>query len=179
MRIGNVIRKLRHERNLTIREVSANTNLTKSLISQIETDKANPSISSLIAIAKALNVPVGSFFTTLEQPPGVVVKPDKRSVIKTKSGVTLYLLTPNLDNRRVEFLYCVYEDESSTEKMYSHEGEEYGLVLEGCLEVVTEQHTYRVEAGDSITVDSSKPHLTRNIHPGRTTAIWVNCPPTF
>lgn len=179
MRIGDVIRRLRQERNLTIREVSERTNLTKSLISQIETEKANPSISSLIAIAKALHVPVGSFFEASEQPPGIVVKPDKRSVIQTKSGVTLYLLTPNLDNRRVEFLYCVYDEMGSTERMYSHEGEEYGIVLEGCLEVVTEQHTYRVEAGDSITIDSNKPHLTRNIHPGRTTAIWVNCPPTF
>ena len=49
-------------KQLTIKEVAERANVTSSLVSQIENNKANPSINSLMAVAKALNVPIGSFF---------------------------------------------------------------------------------------------------------------------
>lgn len=74
------------------------TNITRSLLSQIENNKANPSIKTLMGIARALNVPIGSFFVNDEPSMNMVVKADKRKVLRTRSGVTFYLLTPELNN---------------------------------------------------------------------------------
>lgn len=177
--IGRKIRQARKKQDLTIKMLAERTSLTQSLISQIETEKANPSLSSLIAIAKALGVTVGSFFDDNEVLTNPVVRAKERRSIRTNTGITYYLLTPELRNKRAEFLLGVYGKGSSTEKLWTHEGEEYGLVLEGALEVTIEDTTYTLRRGDSIVIDSRKPHMLRNIRNGKTVTIWVDSPPTF
>jgi quercetin dioxygenase-like cupin family protein len=93
--------------------------------------------------------------------------------------VIFYLLTPKLKNHSIEFIYNVYEKGGSTGEMYSHAGEECGLVLEGRLEVTAEENTYILEAGDSIVLDSSKPHKLTNVSDGRTVAVWVDSPASW
>ena len=183
--LGDVIKKIRMERQLTIKEVAARANVTSSLLSQIENNKANPSINTLMAVAKALHVPIGSFFNDLEPKPPYdpVVRADQRKVLKTQSGVTFYLLTPELKDHAIEFIYNVFEKGGSTGgtsgELYTHEGEECGLVLEGRLEVTCEDKTYILEAGDSIVLDSAKPHKLTNIYDGRTVAVWVDSPASW
>jgi len=179
--IGGILRK----RSLTIKEVAERANVTSSLLSQIENNKANPSINSLMAIAKALNVPIGSFFDDEKSEPvfDPIVKADQRKVLKTQSGVTFYLLTPELKNHSIEFIYNIYEKGGTTGgetgEMYTHEGEECGLVLEGRLEVMYEDTTCILEARDSIVLNSTKPHKLTNIYDGRTLAVWVDSPASW
>lgn len=183
--LGDIIKKIRMEKQLTIKEVAARASVTSSLLSQIENNKANPSINSLMAVAKALNVPIGSFFNGIDEEPAYdpVVRADERKVLKTQSGVTFYLLTPKLKNHALEFIYNVFEKGGATGGadggLYTHDGEECGFVLEGRLEVMYEDKTYVLEAGDSIVLDSTKPHKLTNIYDGRTIAIWVDTPPSW
>lgn len=60
--IGERIKSLRNERNMTLSELSHKTNLSTSYLSQLERDKTTPSISSLVEIANALDVNVRYFF---------------------------------------------------------------------------------------------------------------------
>ncbi len=177
--IGENIRRIRKEKGLTIKDISKKADLTKGLISQIENNKANPSINSLMAIAKALNVPIASFFDQNGKMENPVVKKDKRKVIKTQSGITYYLLNPSTYNSNLELLYVVYEKGSTTGTLYTHEGEESGIVLEGKLEIIIDDKKHILEEGDSITLTSDKPHKFTNINNGVTVAIWVNSPATF
>lgn len=183
--LGDVIKKIRMEQQLTIKEVAERAHVTSSLLSQIENNKANPSINSLMAIAKALKVPIGSFFDEKELDPDFdpVVKADQRKVLKTQSGVTFYLLTPELKNHAIEFIYNVFEKGGSTGgtsgELYTHDGEECGLVLEGRLEVAYDEKIYILEAGDSIVLDSTKPHKLTNIYDGKTIAVWVDSPASW
>ena len=71
------------------------------------------------------------------------------------------------------------EKDGTTGEMYTHEGEECGFVLEGKLEVVSEGKTYILETGDSIILDSTRPHKCTNISDGKTLVIWANSPPTW
>lgn len=61
MGIGMKLRAARRSRQLTLRELAVRTNLSASLLSQIENGKANPSVSSLYSIAAALELPVDYF----------------------------------------------------------------------------------------------------------------------
>ena len=164
---------------MTIKQVAAEADVTSSLLSQIEKNKANPSINSLMGIAKALGVPIGSFFDDYEQIDNPVIRAGERKFLKTQSGITFYLLTPQLKNHRIGFIYNIFEKGGSTGEMYTHEGEECGFVLEGKLEVVSEGKTYILETGDSIILDSTRPHKCTNINDGRTLVIWANSPPTW
>lgn len=179
MELGQRIKKLRQKLGYTVRHLSTMAEVTPSLLSQIENNKVNPSINTLMAIAKAMKVPIGTFF---EEPiPEVepVVKRDQRKKMQTGSGVTFYLLTPKISGHLMEFIYNEYEAGGSTGELYQHDGEECGIVLEGKLEVTYGEKVYVLNEGDSIVMDSKRSHKIRNVHEGKSAAIWVNTPPTW
>ncbi len=60
--IGATIREVRRGKSLTQGQLANRTNLSRSLISRIESGSAAPSIPSLYKIAVALNVAIGDLF---------------------------------------------------------------------------------------------------------------------
>ena len=60
--IGETIRRLRKERALTLKQMARRTNLSVSLLSQIERAESSASISSLYKVATALDVRVQDLF---------------------------------------------------------------------------------------------------------------------
>lgn len=63
--IGNKIRQLRTTKELTLKQLAGRSNLSVSLISQIERAESSASLSSLYKIATALNVKMSEFFDDL------------------------------------------------------------------------------------------------------------------
>lgn len=180
MELGTTIRRIRKEKRLTLKDVAYMTNLTESLLSQIENNKAQPSIASLMAISKALNTPIAYFFDQEDSQAGSpVLRSSERPVVHTTSGITYYLLTQNVEEAQIEMLYAEYEKGATTEVMHTHQGFECGIVLDGKLKVMLNEDRYVLNRGDSITISSSQPHNVINIYEGVSTAIWVNNPPTF
>jgi len=174
--LGSRMRRIRKEEGKTIRALAEETGLSSSLISQIETSKANPSIKALWSIAAALKVPIGSFFEPFPKNT-CVIRLKERRLINIKGGVKFYLLSPDL-NRRLEFMYDVLEPSACT-PLYTHEGEECGLVLKGKIEVTIGDKKYILEEGDSISFSSSTSHRLRNIGKKEAILIWVDTPPSF
>jgi quercetin dioxygenase-like cupin family protein len=61
----------------------------------------------------------------------------------------------------------------SAPEMLRHPGRDYGVVLEGTLEVQVGFTTHRLGPGDSIAFDASMPHRLSNPGPGTARTIWV------
>jgi len=206
--LGGRIRELRIARNFRILDLAQMTGLTSSMISQVERGGISPSIDTLKKIANALEVSVGYFFEDEEnldldpsnpktQTPEKTIsfdqlRPDlniveispvvhehQRKILSPGKGVNFYLLNPNMDGP-IEFIYNVYEPGCGTGKgLYSHPGSECGLILEGELVVTILDKEYRLQKGDSITFDSSKPHSKRNEGKVPCICVWANTPPYF
>jgi transcriptional regulator with XRE-family HTH domain len=64
--IGARIREQRTRRGVTLRALARDIGVSASLISQIETDKSQPSVSTLYAITTALGISVEDLFDTRE-----------------------------------------------------------------------------------------------------------------
>ncbi len=64
-------------------------------------------------------------------------------------------------------------------KQYSHDGEELHYVIEGVIEYLVGDNTYKLSEGDSLWHKSAVPHGARN--PGTKKAIYITIgtPPTF
>ena len=60
--VGESIRRMRKDRDLTLKQMARRTGLSVSLLSQIERAESSASISSLYKIATALDVKVGELF---------------------------------------------------------------------------------------------------------------------
>ncbi len=180
MSLGETIRKQRMERDLTIKQVAEVTGLSQSLISQAERDISNLSISSLKKIADALGVPLIAFFSEGVSEAGAVVRRDQRKkLIPRGTGIVYELLSPNM-HCAIELIYNIYEPGATTgPQLYTHEGEEVGVVLSGTMEVTIGVEKYVLEEGDSIYFSSTIPHSYKNVGKTRLIAIWAISPPSF
>jgi transcriptional regulator with XRE-family HTH domain len=179
MSLGSRIRAVRTLRQLSSAELAKAAGVSRGLISQIELDRANPSIDTLRRIAAALESPIASFFD--EAPAnGIVVRSDERRTMRLpRSGLTYQLLTPDL-NRQIEFILIELEPgQGGTRAAYGHPGEEAALVLEGELHVWIGEEEHVLGPGDSISFNSGIPHRIANLGETRTVLVSAITPPSF
>jgi transcriptional regulator with XRE-family HTH domain len=176
-------------------ELARRAGVSPSLISQMERGQSLPSVSTLFAIAEALDVPVDAFFRSAEkhelggsgsESVSVVrdeatevpehrflVRKDSRAAIDIEGGVRWERLTPStLSN--VEFLELVYSPHAeSNPSLYRHPGTEMVLVLSGALDIFIGFERYQLSPGDSIHFPSSLPHRYVNPTDETTRAVTV------
>lgn len=181
--IGKQIFQIRKAKGLTIKDVSMMSGVTPSLISQIEHNKANPSLTTLLSLANSFNINVIDFFKDGEgaDTNQLVTRSSERRLIKTGVNAEYYLLTSKIFND-IEFLFCVYQEGgASSKEMISHSknGYEAGIILSGKFKVELEEQVYILNVGDSIYFESYKPHRITNIADSEGTAIWINSPASF
>ena len=177
---GEKVRALRMQRGLTLADLAEKTQRSISLLSQIETDNISPSFSSMQTIADALEVPLAqdNFTGTCSRRGGFYhISESERKVLITQGGVQHQLLSRGLP---LSFEFNVVEvppGASTGDYLYSHEGEECGLLLEGELVVESGRQVHHLKPGDSITMKSSLPHKLSNPGKQAARAVWVNSVP--
>lgn len=105
-----------------------------------------------------------------------VVRPGTRNRIALAGGVQWELLT-SPDEAAIEDIEVILStyppgSESSSEPM-RHHGREYGLVLEGELQLEVAGERVTMQPGESITFDSMQPHRLWNTGDADTVTIWT------
>lgn len=182
MQIGSLVKKLRTEKKLSLRDLSRASGCSISFLSQVERDMVSPTVSSLKKIADSLGVTMSWFFEGTDQRDcNVVVQKSERTRFHSQASRTTYeSLKPQGANSVLEPLYHVLEPGAySGTKDNTHTGEEFIYVVKGEIEIQLDGVPYRLVEGDSAVYNSSIPHRWRNLIDGRTEVIWVNTPPTF
>ncbi len=191
--LGPRLRALRQSRGFGLRELARRVELSPSSISQIETGKMGPSVSTLYALAQAFGVTVDSILfdesssrrggppapsgsaRQMSEPGLSVQRAAGRPAIPLNSGVRWERLM-FWDDEDVEFLQATYEPGGSSSpdgSFVRHHGHEFGHVLSGTLLVVVGFDEFELAAGDSITFPSSTPHRLSNEGPETVRALWV------
>ncbi|MEW6264500.1 MAG: XRE family transcriptional regulator [Thermodesulfobacteriota bacterium] len=167
--IGRRIRIMRKEKRLTLAELAARTGFAKSYLSQIETLKREPPISTLTKIAYVLGVDVfflisGEIRTNGEQFI-TILKESERKIIPKPSGSPAYSYEPVNDQKinRLMDGYIVTIGPEFPKEPLVHEGQELAYVLEGRHEFVYDGRTYLLEKGDCCCFESMKPHYSRSL----------------
>jgi transcriptional regulator with XRE-family HTH domain len=179
--LGTKLRNLRHDRNLTMKEIAGLSGLTESFISQVERDSVNPSVASLLRICEALGVHIAHLFDPPSKPGGRVVRSSERSRLSYPGfASTDALLSPDL-NGKLEVLWAESDPGgSSGDQYYTHPGdEECIVVIKGSLELWVGEEHHVLHAGDAITFESRTPHRWKNPGRGKMEAIWVVTPPSY
>jgi transcriptional regulator with XRE-family HTH domain len=179
--LGRRVAAYRADRGLKVSELARRVGVSPSLISQIERQQSQPSVSTLFALAEALEVPVDAFFEEgrSSKPASVggdgqyVVRRDERSTIDIEGGVRWERLTP-LPLHGLDFLEIVYEPGTESHpQLYRHPGTEMVLVLDGRLDIHIGFQRNELFVGDSIHFPSSLPHRYVNPTDKETRAVTV------
>ena len=198
--LGERLRQERHQQGLGLRELARRLDVSPSLVSQIETGRAQPSVRTLYAMVSELGISLDAVFSDAPRrhsalpterardgveaadaeseatrPSGLVQRAHDRRGIELESGVRWERLT-TWNDPDVDFLYAVYEagGASSTDgARVRHNGREFGIVLSGRLNVDVGFDECVLEPGDSISFDSSVPHRLHNDEDEVVHAIWL------
>ena len=177
---GKKVRTLRSQKNLTLQRLAKLTKRSVSLLSQIETGKVSPSFSTMRIIADALDISLSQLILDEEgsEPrDSYLMEARERKTLTTQGGVQHQLLSRNL---ALPFEFVSFEmppGASTGEELYTHEGVECGLLLEGTIEIRLSGKVYRMKPGDTITLNSSIPHKLSNCGKRTAKGIWVNSLP--
>ncbi|UCF32024.1 MAG: cupin domain-containing protein [bacterium] len=179
MKVGQRIKRLRVANNLTQDELALRSDLTRGFISLVERDRTSISIEALAQILDVLGTTLSEFFRQLEEQKVVFTVDDRVRVDREDEEEIIELLIPGAQQHLMDpALVSIEPDKSAVDE--GHEGEEFGMVLEGRVILEIEgSGTYRLEKGECFYFPADRPH--RLFNPGRKTAkiLWVVSPPMF
>ncbi len=187
--IADRLRMERTRQGVSQRALAGRLGLSPSLISQIETGRSKPSVSTLYSLVNELGLSLDRLFGDDEtpsekdgeaaaerDPAGVqeVVRPNERHVIELESGVRWERLTSEHEEE-VDFLCVTYDvggSSSANGALMRHPGREYGYLISGRLGVQIRFKEYLLEPGDSVAFDSTQPHRLWNAGDDPAQALW-------
>jgi transcriptional regulator with XRE-family HTH domain len=145
---GDKIRAARQAQKLTISELAKATGFSSGYISSVERGLVNPSLSALVRLTSVLDVDPGFLFKGIgpsNQTVPIVKENERLTLVYPASNIYYELLTKNLTTKKVEFLRIIIPPgKSSGPKPLIHEGEEYGLILKGNMELTLGDVTYKM-----------------------------------
>lgn len=180
--VGRRIRDLRRVRRFSLETVAARADLSIGFLSQIERGLSSPSLRVLATLADVLGVGIAALFGASPSADGVsdhvVTRGLERPELKLwRTGVSKQLLSPaSAENRLNLFLVHLEPGGSTGDELYTHDGEEAGLVLEGEMMLTVDSQTWSLKTGDSFRFASRRPHRFSNpAQDAKAVVLWVNC----
>jgi DNA-binding transcriptional MerR regulator/quercetin dioxygenase-like cupin family protein len=175
--LGPRLRKMRKDLNLGVVDAATRAGISPGFLSAIESSKANASVATLHRLAATYNSTVLEFFDL----PGHarrLLRPGKRRVLRTDSGVDIELLS--IGNKMLEPMLFRVPPSAGSDGSYSHAGEEFIYMMKGTLEIwLGELECYTLREGDSFWFESNLGHRWFNPSDEDALLIWINTPLTF
>ncbi|WP_456399137.1 cupin domain-containing protein [Mesoaciditoga sp.] len=174
MEIGEKLKRLRLSRGFTQEELAERADLTKGFISLLERDKTSPSIATLEQLLDVLGVSLKQFFSDEGNRQVVFTKKDRVPLYDEPEGVKTQLLIPGVEDKKIDPRLVVLKPGSETEAEDYHEGEEFGYVIEGSLELWLDETRYKVKNGECFYYKADHRHQIRNTSKSKKTIfLWI------
>ncbi|KZB88376.1 helix-turn-helix domain-containing protein [Amycolatopsis regifaucium] len=190
-KIGPALRKAREERKLGLRKVAAAAGISASLLSQVETGRSQPSVSTLYALVSHLGISLDELLgigvgqvkpaeeKSVERPvpqtsAGVVQRAADNPVLEMANGVRWERLAVG-GQADADALLVTYQPgaaSSADRKLMRHSGTEYAYLLSGELTLLLDFDRHLLAAGDSLCFDSARPHLYLNHGSEPARGVW-------
>lgn len=174
------IKNARIGQNLSLTHLAQRTGLTRGYLSKIENAHKAPPFSTLLKLAKGLEVDIGSLILDNEnaEPPGYsdlsIVRANERRGTDRKASTNDYqyeaLAYKKIGKVMEPFIVMPSFDEKEP---FSHEGEEFMFVLEGIFEFVYGDRKCVLESGDTIYFNSLTPHCGKSLGAERARVLSV------
>ena len=163
--VGAQIRRWRTERGMTLANVAGAAGLNVGYLSQIENDKASPSLACLSALSSALDVPIAWFLVDESAAPEVMRGADRRWREAANGRAS------RVDARGASDISIVEVEAApgTSAGLHTHPGDEHHLILAGRYRMTQGQHVEELGPGDYLRWDGLIPHDAEVIsdEPGR------------
>ncbi|MGZ4636424.1 MAG: cupin domain-containing protein [Blastococcus sp.] len=175
--IGPKVRTLRKQAGLSLQQLAVQADVSAAAIHKIEQSGMVPTITTLLKVAGALGRPVAYFVDEEEvvSDPTVFVRDgEQRPILTSHTGIGLAGISGAYGRFYLAGARAtVLPGASSGDHFLEHPGEELVYLLEGELEFVVNDQTYRLQPGDSLHFRTVQPHSWRNPGTADAVALWM------
>lgn len=173
-RVGDAVRSLRRERGYSLEEMAALTGVSRATLSQIETNKTNPTVGVLWKISAGLGVPFSSLLGESQHDRIVVVRKNTQGLLQSDDGAfESRPLTPARSLGNVELYELTLAPRSRHDSAPHPAGTMEGIVVTaGVVRIGVAGETRDAGVGDSVFFRADAPHFYEN--PGRVPARVFN-----
>ena len=161
--IGNRLKAIRAQKNLTLDDVSKLTDVSKPMLGQIERGQSTPTITTLCKISTGLKVPLSSFLKE-DEAEYVVAEVHTDNLIEEENGLmracTIFPYDPI---RNMELFYLEFDSGCHHKSDKHMEGtEEYLMVLRGMLDLIIGDKSVTVHKHQSVRFRADLSHAYHN-----------------
>lgn len=166
--LGKNIKKIRLSKGMTLGQLSEKTEFSIGYLSKVEKNAKGPPASTLIRIAKGLDVSISKIFgeSEIEDSVSLVKKDDRKVIVRggTKFGYNYEALAYKFTKRAMD-PYIITRPPHHKKNMaaFKHKGQEMLFIIEGKMEYFYGSNRFVLEEGDCIYFDSSIEHWGNNI----------------
>ncbi len=160
---GAAVRHHRKRARLSLRALAERTDVSASFLSQVERGVAEPSVSTLVRIAQALDLPVAALLDERQpaRPAGerVVRRADRRHVVVPASGAELELLTSEAaGSLEVSIVTAAPGTPHEPTVLRAEPGERFVHVVAGAMRLTVGAEEIVLDPGDSFTIPAGEPY---------------------
>jgi len=173
---GGRIRDLRRKADMTLQALADEAGISVGFLSQVERDKATPSLGTLANLAAALSVDVDVFVATPKPADSVTRQGERPRFALTDSSLSYERVTASLPSGTLSSL-IIHVPEGYESETTSHIGEELIVVLEGSLRQTLGDTTFVLQPGDTLHFMGDTPHAFANAGHGPARLLWTGTSP--
>ncbi len=177
VKLGNRLSSLRKRKRMTLDELSSKSGVSKSILSQIERDLSNPTVSTISRIAKALEENLSDFFSKIDlEDSSTIEKSKEMPSITSKDGLCdlMILGAGETVNWLQWYLLSMQPNGVLDSSSHGPKSFENLTVLEGEIEVEVNEKIEKVKKGDTFRFQTNKRHIIKNSKKKKSKVLMIN-----
>ena len=183
MKVGQIIKKFRKDRRMTLTELSRKSGVAIATLSRMENGIMTGTLDSHTNICKALEITLSQLYKDLSYPKETIDvqtsdrKPDV--FVHDKSATSEMLVAKVLSKKMMPVLITIQRNGVTDTEETKPGVERFVYVLQGKISVRLGDENYPLSQGNTIYFDSSTMHSFKNIGPDEARLIVVTSPPVL
>ena len=177
LQLGNRLSSLRKRKKMTLDDLSAKSGVSKSILSQIERDLSNPTVTTISRIAEAFGEKLSDFFSKIEVGEESSIESSKETPsITSKDGLCeLNILGAGETVNWLQWYILEMKPKGVLDSV-SHGPKTFEnlTVIEGQIEVSCGESKEKLSKGDTFRFQSNRDHTLKNISKQKAQVLMVN-----
>ncbi|WP_226779949.1 helix-turn-helix domain-containing protein [Oceaniglobus trochenteri] len=171
-RLGPRLRARRRKLQLTLKAVAERAGVSVGYLSQVETDKAVPTLGTLAQVARALDVGL-DYFVTTPKPADALSRAEGRERFSLPGSPVVYeSLGADYPGSELSS-YILHVPPGYASETVVHEGEEIIVILEGEIEQRLGDAVMAMRPGDALHYSGATPHAWANRTSAPARVLWT------
>jgi len=183
MEVGEIIKKMRKEKGMTLLELSKQSGVALATLSRIENGRMTGTLESHMNICKAFELTLPELYKDLPSSKKTLEiqhkKPKQDVYVHDKKSSSEILASGTQSKKMMPVLIKIVKGGQTVKEETKSGIQKFIYILEGRVEALVGEARYSMSKGDTLYFESSAPHIFTNTGTGEAHLLSVASPPSL